>query len=35
LGNDQKKLTFTDAGRPERLTDPEVTGDRVVKVLLP
>lgn len=34
LGIDHKKLTFTHSGRPERLTDPEVTGARVVEELL-
>jgi uncharacterized protein (DUF1501 family) len=34
LGIDHTKLTFTHSGRPERLTDPEVTGARVVKELL-
>jgi hypothetical protein len=34
LGIDHKKLTFTHNGRPERLTDPDVTGARVVKELL-
>ena len=34
LGIDHKKLAFTHNGRPERLTDPEGTGARVVKELL-
>ena len=34
LGIDHTKLTFTHSGRPERLTDPDVTGARVVKELL-
>jgi hypothetical protein len=27
-------LTFTHSGRPERLTDPDVTGARVVEEIL-
>ena len=34
LGIDHTRLTYTHSGRPERLTDPEVTGARVVKELL-
>ena len=34
LGIDHTKLTFTHNGRPERLTDPEVTGAKVVKDVL-
>ncbi|MEY4565360.1 MAG: hypothetical protein RLY14_330 [Planctomycetota bacterium] len=34
LGLDHKKLSFVHNGRPERLTDPEVTGARVVRELL-
>jgi uncharacterized protein (DUF1501 family) len=34
LGIDHTKLNFTHSGRPERLTDPEVTGARVVEELL-
>ena len=34
LGIDHTKLTFVHSGRPERLTDPEVTGARVVSELL-
>lgn len=34
LGIDHTKLTFTHNGRPERLTDPEVTGAKVVKEVL-
>ena len=34
LGIDHTKLTFVHSGRPERLTDPEVTGARVVEELL-
>ena len=34
LGIDHKKLTFTHNGRPERLTDPDVTGARVVQELV-
>ncbi len=34
LGIDHKKLTFMHNGRPERLTDPEVTGARIVQELL-
>ena len=34
LGIDHTKLTFTHSGRPERLTDPDVTGARVVKEIL-
>lgn len=34
LGIDHTKLTFTHSGRPERLTDPEVTGARVVEEIL-
>ncbi|TWW08076.1 hypothetical protein E3A20_27930, partial [Planctomyces bekefii] len=34
LGIDHRKLTFTHSGRPERLTDPDVTGARVVQDLL-
>lgn len=34
LGIDHTRLTFTHSGRPERLTDPEVTGARVVRDLL-
>jgi uncharacterized protein (DUF1501 family) len=34
LGIDHTKLTFTHSGRPERLTDPEVTGAKVVKEVL-
>lgn len=34
MGLDHTRLTFTHSGRPERLTDPDVTGARVVKELL-
>ena len=34
LGLDHERLNFTHNGRPERLTDPEVTGARVVKEVL-
>jgi len=34
LGIDHRKLAFTHSGRPERLTDPDVTGARVVQDLL-
>jgi uncharacterized protein (DUF1501 family) len=34
LGIDHTRLTFTHSGRPERLTDPDVTGARVVKEIL-
>jgi len=34
LGIDHTKLAFTHNGRPERLTDPEVTGAKVVKEML-
>jgi uncharacterized protein (DUF1501 family) len=34
LGIDHRKLTFTHSGRPERLTDPDVTGAGVVEELL-
>lgn len=34
LGIDHTRLTFTHSGRPERLTDPDVTGARVVEELL-
>lgn len=34
MGIDHTKLTFTHSGRPERLTDPDVTGARVVEELL-
>lgn len=34
LGLDHKCLAFQHSGRPERLTDPEVTGVRVVHELL-
>jgi len=34
LGIDHTRLTYTHNGRPERLTDPEVTGAKVVKELL-
>lgn len=34
LGLDRKKLSFVHNGRPERLTDPEVTGAVVVRELL-
>ena len=34
LGIDHKTLAFTHNGRPERLTDPEVTNARVVEELL-
>jgi hypothetical protein len=34
LGIDHTRLAFVHAGRPERLTDPEVTGARVVEELL-
>ena len=34
LGIDHTRLTFTHSGRPERLTDPDVTGARVVRELL-
>lgn len=34
LGLDHKRLAFVHSGRPERLTDPEVTGARVVTELL-
>jgi hypothetical protein len=34
LGLDHKKLSFIHNGRPERLTDPEVTGAGVVRELL-
>lgn len=33
-GIDHTKRTFTHRGRPERLTDPDVTGARVVEELL-
>ena len=34
LGIDHTRLSFVHAGRPERLTDPEVTGARVVSEIL-
>ncbi len=34
LGLDHRRLTYRHSGRPERLTDPEVTGARVVDELL-
>ncbi len=34
LGMDHSRLSFVHNGRPERLTDPEVTGARVVQELL-
>jgi hypothetical protein len=34
LGIDHTRLAFVHAGRPERLTDPEVTGAKVVEELL-
>jgi len=34
LGLDHTRLNFTHNGRPERLTDPEVTGARVVNEVL-
>lgn len=34
LGLDHTRLTYTHSGRPERLTDPEVTGARLVTELL-
>jgi len=34
LGLDHKRLSFLHSGRPERLTDPEVTGAHVVESLL-
>jgi len=34
LGLDHTRLSYTHNGRPERLTDPEVTGARVVNELL-
>jgi len=34
LGIDHTRLTYLHNGRPERLTDPEVTGARVVKEIL-
>ena len=34
LGLDHTRLTYTHSGRPERLTDPEVTGARLVSELL-
>ncbi len=34
LGIDHRKLTLTHSGRPERLTDPDVTGASVVEELL-
>lgn len=34
LGLDHTRLSYVHSGRPERLTDPEVTGARVVKELL-
>jgi hypothetical protein len=34
LGIDHTKLTFVHSGRPERLTDPDVTGAMVVEELL-
>ena len=34
LGLDHTRLNFTHNGRPERLTDPEVTGDHVVTEVL-
>ena len=34
LGLDHTRLNFTHNGRPERLTDPEVTGARVVTEVL-
>jgi len=34
LGIDHSRLDFMHSGRPERLTDPEVTGARVVRELL-
>jgi uncharacterized protein (DUF1501 family) len=34
LGIDHTRLTFNHSGRPERLTDPEVTGARVVREIL-
>jgi hypothetical protein len=34
LGIDHRRLDYTHLGRPERLTDPDVTGARVVDELL-
>jgi hypothetical protein len=34
LGLDHTRLTYLHNGRPERLTDPEVTGARIVTELL-
>jgi uncharacterized protein (DUF1501 family) len=34
LGIDHRRLTYLHNGRPERLTDPDVTGARVVNELL-
>ena len=34
MGLDHQRLAFRHAGRPERLTDPEVTGARILKELL-
>jgi hypothetical protein len=34
LGIDQTRLTYLHSGRPERLTDPDVTGAQVVYDLL-
>ena len=34
LGLDHTRLTYLHNGRPERLTDPEVTGARIVSELL-
>jgi hypothetical protein len=31
LGIDHTKLIFVHSGRPERLTDPDVTGSRIVQ----
>jgi hypothetical protein len=34
LGVDHRRLSYIHNGRPERLTDPDVTGARVVAELL-
>ncbi len=34
LGLDHTRLSYLNNGRPERLTDPEVTGARVLEELL-
>ena len=34
LGIDHTRLSYVHSGRPERLTDPEVTGARVVREIV-